>query len=236
MCNRRKMWQMLPRCTPTTHHVMAVFAKRPLACAMVIFVGIATACRQNLPTQSLPIATTSVDLQQVDVNDSRLPVLADQDIAIFTAKNESTSFAICLGKLPQAPAHWKLRVNFAPSLPADISAYQALPMPVDTNRAGYVRQTGLSANEKKLPRALLPIPCANGSVDLSTLRDPNYPFDPKSRLAADSQPIVWIDLHIPQTAAAGDYAVRCEVVADGMAAPAAVVQGTVHVYDFAIPD
>ena len=88
-------------------------------------------------------------------------------------------------------------------------------MPVDTNRAGYVRQTGLSSGTRLLPRALLPLPCENGIVDLSNLRDPSHPFDPQAKPGGDEPAIVWIDLHIPADAVAGDYALRCDIAPAG---------------------
>lgn len=205
---------------------MKLFAKATFLCAMVISIGGAAGCRQNVPAQTLPV-NPGITLDLVDVNDSLLPVRQEHTGAISAAKNEWTSLALRLGNLPQGGGPWKLRISFSPSIPAEsVSAYQALPMPVDTNRAGYVRQTGLSASQRQLPRALLPMRCAGGVLELSNLRS-----------AKENEPaIVWIDLHVPETTAAGDYPVRCDVVADGLPAPVASVQGTLHVYDFAIPE
>src|SRR5208337_4906956 len=99
---------------------------------------------------------------------------------------------------------------------------------VDTNRAGYVRQTGMSSGARQLPRALLPMSIAGGAVDLSGLRDPAHPLDPQGHAGGGEPVIVWIDLHVPPNAAAGDYAIRCDVVAGG--GVAASVRGTVRVY------
>ncbi len=204
---------------------MSLFAKKTFLCAVVIFMGVESGCRQNLPRQNLPI-TTPVTLNLIDVNDSMLPVASDQQIGISAAKNEWTSLALQVGDLPQGP-RWKLRVNFSPAISTEsVSAYQALTMPVDTNRAGYLRQTGLPASERELPRALLPMHCDNGEIDLRSLRPSHSP----------GYPIIWIDLHVPENTTAGDYAVQCQVTADGLAAPAATLVGTLHVFDFAIPE
>ena len=142
-----------------------------------------------------------------------------------------------IGNLPRTGPKLELRVSFNPAIPAQsVSAYQALPMPVDTNRAGYVRQTGSSSGQRQLPRALLPMNCVGGVVDLSRLRSPGHPFDPQSHVEGDQPVIIWIDLHVPRNAAAGDYAIRCDVEAVSGGPPAAGGRGTLHVYDFAIPE
>ena len=54
-------------------------------------------------------------------------------------------------------------------------------MPVDVNRAGFVRHTGLAAASRPLPRALLPMAMDNGVVNLAAVRDPADPTNPASR-------------------------------------------------------
>jgi hypothetical protein len=177
-----------------------------------------------------------VTLEPVDINDALLPTSVDGALMISGARNEWVSFAVRIGSGPMTASSLNLRLSLAPSIPAEsFSAYQALPMPVDTNRAGYVRQTGLSSAARQLPRALLPLPYENGIVDLSSLRDPAHPFDAQYKPTGDNPAIVWIDFHIPTEAVAGDYALRCDVVAPGADQPVATLAGTVHVYDFAIP-
>ena len=108
-------------------------------------------------------------------------------------------------------------------------------MPVDTNSAGYVRQTGLSSGTRQLPRALLPLHCDNGVVDLSALRDPTHPFDPQGKPSADEPAIIWIDLHIPQEAAAANYTLQCDLISRADPQPQSTLRGTVNVFDFTIP-
>lgn len=109
-------------------------------------------------------------------------------------------------------------------------------MPVDTNRAGFVRQTGLAAGTRQLPRTLLPLICRNGVVDLSSLRDPAHPFDAQSRCGDGGEaPIVWIDLRVPSDARAADYSITCELGAGGHTRAASNVKVSLHVFDFAIP-
>ncbi len=118
-------------------------------------------------------------------------------------------------------------------------AYQVLPVPVDVNRAGFVRHTGLPAAVESLPRALLPMPIENGRVDLSRCRNPIKPADAAARALGSGQPIVlWIDMRIPTDAPAGQYA-GAAILLDPTAAvrvPLASVGFNVSVMDFVLPD
>src|SRR4029450_10036799 len=85
-------------------------------------------------------------------------------------------------------------------------AYQILPMPVDLNRAAYVRHTGQEISAERLPRALLPLKGAAGVFPLSNLRDPAEPTHPESRPSGATPVQLWIDVHGPPNAAPGDHA------------------------------
>ncbi len=173
----------------------------------------------------------------VDMDSSLESTTIDGPVMLSAAKNEWVSFAVRIGNTGQMGQRPTLQLHVSPAIAAEnFSAYQVLPMPVDTNRAGYVRQTGLAAGTKELPRALLPLVCRGGVVDLSSLRDPAHPFDPQSRAAdgADA-PVVWIDLHVPDRAQPGDYAITCQPGASGRTSTASAVQVSLHVFDFAIP-
>jgi len=188
-----------------------------------------------IPAVASPAVATAVALESVDVNDVLLPALGDAPVAISAAHDEWVSFALQIDNAAANP-NLNLRLTLAPAIASDnLSAFQAIPMAVDTNRAGYVRQTGLSSGTRQLPRALVPLPCANGIVDLTALRSPSHPFDAQSKPGAAESPVVWIDLHIPDEAAAGDHTLRCELVAAATDQTLATLTGTVHVYDFALP-
>jgi len=175
-------------------------------------------------------------LEAVDMNATPAPRKIDGPVLISAAKNEWISFALRLSNLPAATDHPFLQIRISPSIALqNISAFQILPMPVDTNRAGYVRQTGLPAGAKELPRALLPMDCENGSVDLSNLRNPSHPFDPQDRAGRDQSVTLWIDVHVPGDAAPGDYAIVNDLTARGQAQISPLLQLSLHVYDFAIP-
>jgi hypothetical protein len=150
-------------------------------------------------------------------------------VRLSAAKNEWVSFAVRIANLSGVDGKPTLQLRSSPVIAAEnFSAYQVLPMPVDTNRAGYIRQTGLPAGIRQLPRALLPMSCRDGVVDLSGLRDPAHPFDAQSRGGTEPA-IVWIDLHVPGDAPPGDYAITCQARAGSS------VRVSLHVFDFAIP-
>src|SRR5688500_14399048 len=95
---------------------------------------------------------------------------------VHGARNEWVTFSVQLTGLPVggrsgAAAPWySLRLQplrrvssggkaeDAQILPAEVVAYQIVSMPVDVNRAGYVRHTGSTTAVSDLPRALLPLP------------------------------------------------------------------------------
>ena len=142
-------------------------------------------------------AGDAIRLQAVNLNDITAPAPFDGPVQLSAAKNEWTSFTIELGPLPQVDSRhtFGLRLsNF--NIPAgdaqitasNCAAYQILAMPVDVNRAGYVRHTGLSASDQSLPRALLPMAANSGIINLSSLRDSSRPHQSrrKTRQEADN--------------------------------------------------
>jgi hypothetical protein len=169
----------------------------------------------------------SETLQAVDVDRSPEPREISGALKLSAAKNEWISFAVQISNLDRAGSRPKLRLGISPAIPLEnFSAYQVLPMPIDTSGAGYVRQTGLSSGATRLPRALLPITCRDGVIDLTRLRDPAHPFDPQSRPHPGGEPpIIWIDLYVPLNTVAGDYTITCTPALDV----------SLHVFDFAIP-
>src|SRR5207302_239216 len=103
------------------------------------------------------------------------------------AKNEWTSFSVQVSGLPALSAKKtvSLRVRNLSAASGSIdaqnlSAYQILPMPIDVNRAGFVRHTGLGVSRTMLPRALLPMPMNNGTLDIAASRDPGQPTNPRA--------------------------------------------------------
>jgi hypothetical protein len=187
-----------------------------------------------------------VRLQAVSLNDISAPAPFDGPVSLSAAKNEWTSFTIELGSLPQLDGqhsftlhlnHLNLSGGTSTISAANCSAYQILAMPVDVNRAGYIRHTGLSASDRLLPRALLPIAMTSGVVSLAALRDPSRPTNPQANAAGSGQPtLFWIDVHVPAEAKPGDYSATCDVVETGVAQPLGSVTVNLHVHDFVLPD
>ncbi|MGH7214162.1 MAG: hypothetical protein ACREIT_05310 [Tepidisphaeraceae bacterium] len=184
----------------------------------------------------------------LDLNDPVQPIASDQPIALGAAKNEWASFVIQVSDLapgPKANTIHTLRIQPPQLITANASisaehftVAQVLPMPIDANRAGYVRHTGLSGALSRLPRALLPMKINDGRVNLQTLRDPNRPGSPDSYTPApgSAPAMLWIDLHIPPQTPPGEYETACEILAGGVERPVAAVPVKITVYDFVIPD
>ncbi len=187
---------------------------------------------------------TTAKLQTVNLNNPVSPAIIDEPVTLAAAKNEWTSFQVQVNGLtaPDPNTAFTLRLQTlnhqaskATIASGNYSAYQILAMPVDVNRAGYVRQTGLLAATRLLPRALLPIPVNEGRINLASARDPNNPTDPKGRAGANPV-MLWVDLHIPPETPAGSYLGRCEVLQSGVDAPVATLAVNLNVHDLVMPD
>jgi Domain of unknown function (DUF4091) len=171
-------------------------------------------------------APAAISATAVDMNAPLDSPTIDGPIQLHAAKNEWISFCV------EVAAHGKAGLRLAPpqaegglSIDAGcFSAYQVLSLPVDTDRAGYIRQTGVSAGVRRLPRALLPLRCDNGVVDLTNLRN------------SDAAPLIWVDLHVPPDAVAGQYQSNCQIVSSDQSRVASSLGISLQVYDFALPD
>lgn len=183
-------------------------------------------------------------IRGVAVADTIVPAATDQPVALAAAKNEWTSFAVELAGLPKGGTY-SLRLR-PPKSKADGSSiaasnfepFQILPMPTDVNRAGYVRHTGQNASAGALPRALLPLGTDNGLVNLKGLRDPVPPTAGAAPADAPAAgPLqLWVDLHVPADAAAGDYTTTCDLIDARQKEPVASLALKLTVYDFALPN
>ncbi len=200
-----------------------------------------------LPRSDQGIGGDLVKLQPVNLNDISAPTPFDGPLPLAAAKNEWTSFTLQLAPLPTSDGNrtFSLRLNNLTRTDggtgelagSNCSAYQIVSMPVDVNRAGYVRHTGLSASDRLLPRALLPMPTSNGVVDLSTLRDPTRPTDPQSRATGSGQQtLLWIDLHVPPETPPGNYSGSCDILEANASQPVGSLKINLTVYNFVIPD
>jgi hypothetical protein len=204
---------------------------------------------QNLPQpqqMAQAPASSALSVQAVDLNDALKPAAQEGLLELAAAKNESTSFALQISNIPRPDPKTVLLLRVQPLHsaavnqtigPANISIYQILSMPVDTNKAGYVRQTGLAAGAKQLPRALLPVPTDGNAINVSALRDPAHALDAGGRAGQSGEPVLlWVDLHVPQNAAPGMYSATCDLLASGRTLPISQVQMSLQVFDFDVPD
>lgn len=184
---------------------------------------------------------------QVSLNDPVKPVTSDATIGLQAAKNEWVGFTVQLEGLPPQVGRdgQRLRIGELRPLAKDgepipvsqFSAWQVLPMPVDVNRAGYVRHTGLSVARRRLPRALLPLELRDGVIELTSLRDPARPTDPNARAGGNAiePPILWIDLEVPLDTPAGEYQTNLELVDARSRRVLSTLPLHLRVYDFVLP-
>jgi hypothetical protein len=200
----------------------------------------------NFDPGSSPNNVTGITLQSVDMNTPGKPVAQTGPVNLAAAQNEWISFALQVRNLPRPNNQAVFTLRFQPLKigttgqgidAAAFTIYQVLSMPVDTDKAGYVRQTGLPTGPRDLPRALLPVPTDRGAINVSALRDPAKPFDPNSRAGAESSqpPVVWVDIHVPTIARPGIYTGTCDLLVSGQSLPISQLQVSMQVYDFAIP-
>jgi hypothetical protein len=188
-------------------------------------------------------AVQTARVQAVDLNNLVSPQITPNPVSLSAAKNEWASFQVQVSGLPIPSEKVAFTLRLAPlnlrsanrSIAVqNFSIYQILSMPVDVNRAGYVRHTGLTAATHSLPRALLPLPSNDGKLNLATARDPSKPTDPQSRAGA-SPVMLWVDLHIPPEAPAGSYSGTCDILQTGVDQPIASLPVNLNVYDFVLP-
>jgi len=183
-------------------------------------------------------------LQAVVFLDPIRPIATNTAVALRGARNETIQLAIQLNQFPRIKSDQVdlLRVSelrsAAGPLPGGgcLRAYQLLPMPADTNRASFVRHTGLSPAREGLPRALLPLPMEDGAIPLPSLRNAHRAVDSASRADEPDAPppVLWIDLQIPPTATPGPYLGQIELVIDNQTNASLPIKLTVD--DFVIPD
>lgn len=216
--------------------------------------GCATEPPDDEPVKPAPAAqveqlpssgTTGPRVQGVNLNDPVAAIPHDQPIILSAAKNEVASFAVQTSWLPAPRRNRAITLRLKPLQLADangqidasnFSTWQILPMPIDLNRAGFVRHTGLSATQTLLPRALLPTACENGVANLSTSRDPARPTDPSAKANLNDPLLFWVDLQIPPEARPGEYTATCDVMETDNPRPIASVPVRLTVHDFVLPD
>ena len=184
-------------------------------------------------------------VQALDVSGAAQFVASGGPVVLHGARNEAVSFAVELADLPPG-GRYTLRLR-PPRLQGGDAAVtagafevrQILAMPVQANRAGYVRHTGMSAAAAELPRALLPVEHRDGVIPLRGLRRdaaPRAADDRPAAFAASAPPRLWLDLHIPPGTSAGDYNGSLELFENDARRPLATLPLNLTVYDFDLPE
>jgi hypothetical protein len=203
-----------------------------------------TGCPPKHPsvTKESQIALQGGRLEAVNLDDVSNPVAHDQPVVLGAAGNEWTNFTVQV-VLPAPSGFWlqlSALTNGGSSIPISrMQAFQVLPMPVDMDRAGFVRHTGQVAARRSIPRALLTQPIdGNGKLNLGSLRNPLLPTDPRSHAGGPgAEPaMLWFDLHIPRGTPAGEYLGHVDLIGSDTTHPQATVPIQVTVHDFELPD
>jgi hypothetical protein len=206
--------------------------------AAALAVGLA-GCRGGRPKTGSNSISSRTLLQPLDLSDPIRPQVDAASIELRAARNEWTSFALQVDDVsaarPMSVRIGDLTSSDGATVPAaSLEAYQILPMPVQVN-PGYVRHTGLNSANRSIPQALLSANAKNGVIDLAPLRDATQPTNPAAHPNGGTVRL-WVDLHVPQYAAAGEYGGACEL-ADAAGRPiGAAVPIKLTVYDFALPE
>ncbi|HZL34956.1 MAG TPA: hypothetical protein VFC78_06585 [Tepidisphaeraceae bacterium] len=216
-----------------------------IAAALLLLAG---GCPPSRPTGLANTRIPKADPGRLTVASADDPAglgRGDGAVELNAASNEWTSFVLQVSVPSSEGYHIRLHAlkssNGAIPL-GSFAAFQLVAMPMDTNRARFVRQTGTGVSGGGLPRALVAQEMsAGGMLNLRGLRDPARPADPRGREAGPgAQPaLLWFDLDVPKGTAAGDYEGTVDLLAANRLAadqPAASVPIRLHVYDFALPD
>lgn len=156
-------------------------------------------------------------------------------IALAGARNETLGFAIVLGETASSR---RATVRLAPltsvsdpSVAIPSSAFdigQVMGLPVDLNRAGYIRQSGnVEATVESLPRAILPVAAPGATIPAEKLRADDG--DPQNAL-------LWVDLALPTQTPPGDYRSSIELVDASGKTVLARLPVRLTVYDLVLPD
>src|SRR5687767_12507270 len=165
--------------TMSMHRCLAGLAAANL-CLLILT---AASCAPDGGKQASNTALQTDALLGVQFSDPLAMRTAPGPIKLRGARNEVISFAVQVNRItrgddPNRPPSVRLTpmTQGTSVIPAgNYSAYQVLLMPVDTNRAGFVRHTGSPVIARRLPRALLPLPLRGGAVAMTSLRESNTP-------------------------------------------------------------
>jgi hypothetical protein len=191
-----------------------------LQCSFIVgCICLALSGCQSPPSQSLQDGP----LRFTDLSDVTHPTPLDGSLILSAAGNEWIDFAVEVDVSNQDSA--TLHIALPKELRAQPIAYQVLPLPMDLNRAAYVRQTGGDARTVTTPEALIPLSGEDGDFDLSSL----------AKRSPKNAGLVWIEMHVPAGTAAGAYEVSCQLLTANERAIASLPV-RINVYPFNLPE
>ncbi len=170
-------------------------------------------------------------------------------LVVAAAQNETVGLQMAVrprvgSTVPLIEAAGSARVRLEPLrrlegdavIPASgLKLYQVVDMPVDVNRAGYLRQTGQEAGERLLPRALVPLDRLGGRM-----RPMNRPAgfeDSRAQHVSAEEPerlLIWLDVTVPPTAEPGRYLGKVLLETEA-GLPLAEIPLVLQVRDFVLP-
>jgi len=198
---------------------------------IVLCVGCGGAKRENVTVGSM---------KAIDLSEGVVATNITGPVRLIGARNEwlSTTLHVNSWRGGRGARLRVVTIDNAAQIPAEsFSVYQVVSVPVDPNRAAFVRQTGQTSTGTDAPRALLPISMVDGEFDLSQLRDPDSAIGGAGRVADGSKPVqLWIDLHIPPTTPGGSYNLAIDLLERPRGKPVASLPVLLDVYDFVLPD
>src|SRR2546430_2005616 len=74
------------------------------------------------------------------------------------------------------------------------------------------------------------------AIDLASARDPAQPTNSALHASGDEPIVIWIDVHVPPEAAAGQYSGSCDLLSRAGGKPIASIPISLSVDDFVLPD
>jgi hypothetical protein len=181
---------------------------------------------QGCPQQ--PVGQSTIKsplLQSVDLSDPTDAVVTNQPIALSGAGNEYLDFVVQIqpGTMPISQSLRIALPQIGAGRSITASTFRILSVPVDLNRADFIRATSRLIMNRQIPRVLLPLPTVDGSADLRLLQNVDGPI------------LIWIELYIPPGATAGDYKTSCDLIEHGNPQPIASLPMELTISDFSLP-
>ncbi|HZZ41431.1 MAG TPA: hypothetical protein VFE58_00710 [Tepidisphaeraceae bacterium] len=204
------------------------------AVAVVVFAGMASC---QMPAKPGALLGVGVPVLAVVEGDGRLA----------SARNETVGVEIRLVPPSKERARKKLSLRVGALKSAgggvidakQVTVYQVVDMPVETNGAAYVRHTGMDTTQQRMPGALLPLEVdKEGRIQLAQVRDGGR----VDRVGDKEQGIgeaitLWVDVHVPAEVSPGEYGTSIELIENNFGDHViGALPVRVGVDDFVLPD